>query len=101
MKNILLAIALTICAPMTAFAAEDCDATYVTERGDSLKRIVADAYAAPMLKIVHAQNPHIDRTSQRLFAGVEVYLPCLHNLPQFTPRMSKSGDATLFQVALR
>lgn len=101
MKYTLLAIALTISAPMSAFATEGCDATYVTERGDSLKRIVADAYAAPMLKIVHAQNPHIDRASQRLFAGIEVYLPCLHSLPQFTPRVSKADDAALFRVALR
>ena len=106
MKRTLLPLALALIAAQGGAAAgaetaANCDATYVTHRGDSLKRIVASAYAAPMLPIVLAQNPHIDRASQRLPAGLEIYLPCLHNLPQFTPRIAKAGDIATYRIALR
>lgn len=100
MIRTLLTVAL-ISGAGGALATETCDATYTTHRGDSLKRIVTSAYAAPMLNIVLAQNPHIDRASQRLPAGVEIHLPCLHGLPQFTPRVAKAGDIATYRIAMK
>ena len=99
MKKTILTVAAAIIAPLSAFAADSCDATYVTGEGESLKSIVAKAYAAPMLSIVHARNPHIDGGGQLLESGAEVYLPCLHNLPQLTPRLSDKNGQGMFKVA--
>lgn len=101
MKTTILTVAAVLSTPLFAFAEETCDATYITNRGDNLKNIVTQAYAAPMLPIVLARNPHIASESQVLDAGVEVYLPCLHNLPQFTPQLSEADGRKVLKVALR
>ncbi len=101
MKKTILTVAAVLGAPLSAFAADTCDATYITNKGDSLKSIVAKAYAAPMLRIVHAQNPHIEAEELAMNAGVEIYLPCIHNLPQFTPQVSELNGQKVLKVALR
>ena len=101
MKKIILAVAFAAGAPFSAFAAESCDATYLSNHGDSLKSIVDRAYAAPMLKIVQARNPHIDSVAKQLNSGVEVYLPCIHSLPQFSPQLSELNGQQTVTAALR
>lgn len=100
MKRTLLGIALAIWAPIAAQAGS-CEQTYATAHGDSLRRIAKMAYAAPMLPILAARNPHITSVRERLKSGVIVTLPCLHNLPQYAPRVRKLRGEASYQVASR
>jgi phage tail protein X len=100
-KLLLCAVAISAAALQAVEAGEraSCEEFYVTRTGDNFANIAARAYAAPMALLISSRNFRTADLDEPLPEGTELSLPCLHELPQYTPHLEFLGTAPLAQVA--
>lgn len=86
--------------PMASSAGEraNCEEFYVTRAGDTIENIAERAYAAPMAVLIAARNLSAASVGDRLPEGTMLFLPCIHNLPQYTPKMEFLVSADMASI---